>query len=71
VIAPLTPVSQGHGALALSTYSMSKRFGSFTALDAVSIDVAAGSVHALAKGRALAGGSWRSDYSVAGGGAAG
>jgi len=35
------------GALALSTYLLSKRFGDFVALDDVSIDVAAGSVHAL------------------------
>jgi ABC-type uncharacterized transport system ATPase subunit len=34
-------------ALALSTYALTKRFGAFTALDDVSIDVAAGSVHAL------------------------
>ncbi|MES2956850.1 MAG: ABC transporter ATP-binding protein [Pseudomonadota bacterium] len=47
MIAPVTPVSHGQGALALSTYAMTKRFGAFTALDAVSIDVAAGSVHAL------------------------
>jgi simple sugar transport system ATP-binding protein len=35
------------GALALSTYRLTKRFGAFTALDAVSLDIAPGSVHAL------------------------
>jgi ABC-type uncharacterized transport system ATPase subunit len=34
-------------ALALSTYAVTKRFGAFTALDAVSIEVEPGSVHAL------------------------
>ncbi len=34
-------------ALALQTFELSKRFGSFTALDRVSINVQAGSVHAL------------------------
>ena len=34
-------------ALALQTYELSKRFGSFTALDRVSINVQPGSVHAL------------------------
>ncbi len=35
------------GALALDTYRMSMRFGSFTALDNVSLKVAPGTVHAL------------------------
>ena len=35
------------GALALETIDLTKRFGSFTAMDAVSMKVAAGSVHAL------------------------
>ena len=35
------------GALALATYALVKRFGSLTALDQVSLEVAAGSVHAL------------------------
>ncbi|MBX3585543.1 MAG: ABC transporter ATP-binding protein [Ramlibacter sp.] len=38
---------QGTGALALDTYQMSMRFGSFTALDQVSMKVAPGTVHAL------------------------
>src|SRR5450830_1738650 len=37
----------GTGALALDTYQLTKRFGAFTALDSVSLKVAAGSVHAL------------------------
>jgi simple sugar transport system ATP-binding protein len=36
-----------HGALALDTYQLTKRFGAFTALDSVSLKVAPGSVHAL------------------------
>ena len=35
------------GAMALETYGLTKRFGSFTALDDVSMKVEAGSVHAL------------------------
>ena len=35
------------GALALDTFELTKRFGSFTALDRVSLKVAPGSVHAL------------------------
>lgn len=35
------------GALALDTYALTKRFGGFTALEAVSMQVRAGSVHAL------------------------
>ena len=34
-------------ALSLGTFELTKRFGSFTAMDRVSMDVAAGSVHAL------------------------
>jgi len=48
--APLDPNLQPApktGALALSTYQLTKRFGSFTALDNVSIDVRPGTVHAL------------------------
>jgi len=48
--APLDPSLQPPpktGALALSTYQLTKRFGSFTALDNVSIDVRPGTVHAL------------------------
>lgn len=45
--APLDPVAPKTGALALSTYQLTKRFGSFTAMDAVSIDVRPGTVHAL------------------------
>jgi general nucleoside transport system ATP-binding protein len=37
----------GTGALTLETLALTKRFGSFTAMDAVSMTVAAGSVHAL------------------------
>ncbi len=35
------------GAMSLETYELTKRFGGFTALDRVSINVARGSVHAL------------------------
>jgi general nucleoside transport system ATP-binding protein len=35
------------GALALDTYELTKRFGAFTAMDRVTMKVAAGSVHAL------------------------
>ena len=45
--APLDPVPAPTGALALSTYQLTKRFGAFTALDAVSLDVRPGTVHAL------------------------
>jgi simple sugar transport system ATP-binding protein len=41
-----TPTA-ARGALALETVDLTKRFGSFTAMDAVSMTVAAGSVHAL------------------------
>ncbi|MGC1174816.1 ABC transporter ATP-binding protein [Polaromonas sp.] len=43
-IGSLTPAT---GALALDTYRMSMRFGSFTALDSVSMKVVPGTVHAL------------------------
>jgi ABC-type uncharacterized transport system ATPase subunit len=48
--APLDPALQPPaktGALALSTYQLTKRFGAFTALDNVSIEVRPGTVHAL------------------------
>lgn len=45
--APLDPKPPATGALALSTYNLTKRFGSFVALDQVSIDVRPGTVHAL------------------------
>jgi len=45
--APLDPVPRASGAVALGTVELTKRFGTFTALDAVSMQVAAGSVHAL------------------------
>ncbi len=41
------PMPQPTGAMALETYELTKRFGSFTALDHVSMKVAPGSVHAL------------------------
>ena len=45
--APLDPKPLTTGALTLETLELTKRFGSFTAMDAVSMTVAAGSVHAL------------------------
>jgi ABC-type uncharacterized transport system ATPase subunit len=45
--APLDPKPPATGALMLETLALTKRFGSFTAMDAVSMTVAAGSVHAL------------------------
>mgnify|MGYP003703571041 CR=1 FL=1 len=45
--APLDPKPPATGALALSTYNLTKRFGSFVALDQVSINVRPGTVHAL------------------------
>ena len=45
--APLDPKPTTTGALTLETFELTKRFGSFTAMDAVSMTVAAGSVHAL------------------------
>jgi ABC-type uncharacterized transport system ATPase subunit len=47
MIAPLAPVARQSGALALDTYQLTKRFGSFTALDHVTLRVEPGSVHAL------------------------
>jgi general nucleoside transport system ATP-binding protein len=47
VTAPLDPKPTPTGALTLDTVELTKRFGSFTAMDAVSMTVAAGSVHAL------------------------
>lgn len=44
---PIGALPAGTGALALDTYQLTKRFGAFTALDSVSLKVAAGSVHAL------------------------
>lgn len=43
-IDPMPPPS---GAMALETYALTKRFGSFTALDDVTMKIAPGSVHAL------------------------
>ncbi len=37
----------GHGALALDTYELTKRFGAFTAMDRVTMRVEPGTVHAL------------------------
>jgi len=45
--APLDPIPRKTGALALSTIDLTKRFGSFVAMDKVSIDVRPGTVHAL------------------------
>ncbi|SFN31505.1 ABC transporter ATP-binding protein [Variovorax sp. OV329] len=47
MIAPLDPHPRESGALALDTYELTKRFGSFTALDHVTMRVEPGSVHAL------------------------
>jgi simple sugar transport system ATP-binding protein len=41
------PIPAPTGAMALETYGLTKRFGSFTALDDVTIKVAPGTVHAL------------------------
>lgn len=41
------PMPAPTGAMALETYQLTKRFGPFTALDQVSLQVAPGSVHAL------------------------
>jgi len=43
----LHPLPLPTGAMALETYELTKRFGSFTALDHVSIKIAPGTVHAL------------------------
>jgi simple sugar transport system ATP-binding protein len=45
--APLDPKPPATGALTLETIDLTKRFGSFTAMDRVSMKVAPGSVHAL------------------------
>ncbi|MEO6746012.1 MAG: ABC transporter ATP-binding protein [Caldimonas sp.] len=45
--APLDPHPAPTGALALDTYDLTKTFGSFTAMDRVTMAVAPGSVHAL------------------------
>ena len=45
--APLDPIPPPTGALALETFELTKRFGAFTAMDSVTMKVAAGSVHAL------------------------
>jgi simple sugar transport system ATP-binding protein len=45
--APLDPKPAATGALTLETFDLTKRFGSFTAMDSVSMKVSAGSVHAL------------------------
>ncbi len=44
---PIGALPQATGALALDTYALTMRFGSFTALDGVSLQVAPGTVHAL------------------------
>jgi ABC-type uncharacterized transport system ATPase subunit len=43
----IDPMPTPTGAMALETYGLTKRFGSLTALDHVTMKVAAGSVHAL------------------------
>lgn len=47
MIAPVHPAPAATGALALDTYELTKRFGSFTAMDRVTMHVAPGTVHAL------------------------
>jgi simple sugar transport system ATP-binding protein len=47
MIAPVAPHPAPTGALALQTHTLGKRFGSFVALDDVSITVRPGTVHAL------------------------
>ena len=44
---PIGALPAGSGALALETWNLTKRFGSFTAMDRVSMRVEPGSVHAL------------------------
>lgn len=44
---PIGALPAGQGALALNTYRLGKRFGSFAALDNVTIQVQPGTVHAL------------------------
>ncbi len=43
----IPPRKSATGALALETYGLTKRFGSFTAMDQVSLRIAPGTVHAL------------------------
>ncbi|MRD48652.1 ATP-binding cassette domain-containing protein [Caenimonas koreensis DSM 17982] len=43
----IDPMPAPTGAMALETYELTKRFGAFTALDHVTMKVAAGTVHAL------------------------
>jgi simple sugar transport system ATP-binding protein len=45
--APLDAVPRATGAIALDTFELTKRFGTFTAMDRVTMHVPAGSVHAL------------------------
>ena len=45
--APIDPKPTATGALTLETFELTKRFGSFTAMDTVTMKVEAGSVHAL------------------------
>ncbi len=45
--APIGSKPTAPGALTLETFALTKRFGSFTAMDAVTMKVEAGSVHAL------------------------
>ncbi|WP_342130326.1 ABC transporter ATP-binding protein [Hydrogenophaga sp. OTU3427] len=47
MIAPVEPHAPPTGAMALETFELTKVFGDFTALDAVSLRVEPGSVHAL------------------------
>ena len=44
---PIGALPAGTGALALETWNLTKRFGSFTAMDRVNLRVEPGSVHAL------------------------
>ena len=47
MIAPIDTPARASGALALDTYELTKRFGSFTAMDRVTMRVEPGTVHAL------------------------
>ncbi|MDI3384434.1 ABC transporter ATP-binding protein [Xenophilus aerolatus] len=47
MIAPVAAPARAAGALALDTYELTKRFGSFTAMDRVTMRVEPGTVHAL------------------------
>ena len=44
---PIEAIPAPHGAMALETYELTKRFGNFTALDRVTMKVRPGTVHAL------------------------